>query len=397
MKLSIVIPAYNEEDAIDNIIERCVKAREHICTSTSLQDVEIIVVNDGSTDNTGQVVKKAARAGKVLMVSYKKNRGYGAAIKRGFKSASGEFLAFLDADGTCDPNYFSELFNNLERNNADISIGSRMGSNSEMPTIRRVGNFAFAWLINLVGHSRITDSASGMRILRRSCLSKLYPLPDGMHFTPSMSAKAIMDQRLKIVEIDMPYRERVGESKLNVLTDGWRFFKTIVESGLFYKPLRIFFAGFLVLLILCLGYGIPLTVFYLNNHKILDTDIYRIVTIITAGVLGLNLLLLGIVIDEVVSIFNERQRLEKRYKNPLIRFLLKPRIMILEGALLAIGGMILVILAAAEYFSRGTIHLHWVYVLTAAFLILLGCQLISYALVLKILQMHTVVLRFRKR
>jgi len=221
-------------------------ANNHIINSTSLSDVEIIVVNDGSTDNTYNIAKQAKEDGKILLVSYKKNRNYGAAIKRGFKRATGDYVAFLDADGTCDPLYFSELFNNLEKNNADISIGSRMGPNSKMPKVRRLGNYLYVALINLIGHSKITDSASGMRIIKKSSLEKIYPLPDGLHFTPAMSAKAVMDDRLKIVEAYMSYEERVGESKLSVVKDGWKFLKTISEISLFYKPFKLFISTSLV-------------------------------------------------------------------------------------------------------------------------------------------------------
>jgi glycosyltransferase involved in cell wall biosynthesis len=106
MKLSIVIPAYNEEEGIASIIERGLAAREQIAHSSPVHEVEIIVVSDGSTDRTVEI---ARGFDDIQLITFEKNRGYGAAIKRGFEESSGELVGFLDADGTCDPRFFATL------------------------------------------------------------------------------------------------------------------------------------------------------------------------------------------------------------------------------------------------------------------------------------------------
>lgn len=237
MKLSIIIPAYNEEQSIGSTIERALKARPGIVKNTGIEDVEIVVVNDGSVDNTKNI---AARYEDVVLVSYERNRGYGAAIKQGFDKASGDLLSFLDADGTCDPELFTDLVNVLIKNNADIAIGSRLGPGSKMPKMRRIGNIIFAKIINYFGNTRVVDCASGMRVLRRSALEKLYPLPDGLHFTPAMTCRATMGEGIKIVETPIEYAEREGKSKLNVVKDGLRFLRIILEMALHYKPFKVF-------------------------------------------------------------------------------------------------------------------------------------------------------------
>lgn len=396
MKLSIIIPAYNEEPALSQIIERCIEAKEHICNCTSLTDVEIIVVNDGSKDNTHQIAKEFKDAGKIKLVSYRKNRGYGAAIKRGFRMASGEYVAFLDADGTCDPKHFANLFNDLEIGNADISIGSRMGPNSQMPKVRRLGNSIYAFLISLISNKKVTDSASGMRIIRKSSLAKIYPLPDGMNFTPAMSAIAVMDDGLKIVEAFMPYKERIGESKLDVVKDGYRFLKTIFEIGLFYKPLKLFFFGAFVLFGVCLFYGIPLLLFYLQTRRVLETDIYRIITIVVLGILSINIFFVGITADEIISIFSNKPVLYNKIKNRLIKSILMPRNILVLGCLLILLGILLNHKTIVEYFLFRTIHVHWTYVITGGFLVLVGAELIVGAFLQKLLMMYKEVLQFRK-
>ena len=93
LKLSIIIPAYNEEEAIATIIERTLAAREHIIHESQVSDVEVIVVNDGSTDKTAEI---ARRYDDIKLISFDQNRGYGAAIKAGFAAADGDLLSFLE-------------------------------------------------------------------------------------------------------------------------------------------------------------------------------------------------------------------------------------------------------------------------------------------------------------
>ena len=108
--LTIVIPALNEEASIESTIMRCLAARERICVVGGVRDVEVIVVSDGSTDRTAAIAQElAARHPAVSVVVFEKNRGYGAAIKEGFERGRGDLVSFLDADGTCDPNYFADM------------------------------------------------------------------------------------------------------------------------------------------------------------------------------------------------------------------------------------------------------------------------------------------------
>src|SRR5687767_9912591 len=104
--LTIVIPALNEEQAIGGTITRCLDAREQIKDAAGLDDVEIIVVSDGSTDGTVEIAQSFEE---VQVVVFEKNRGYGAAIKEGWRRGTGSLVGFLDADGTCDPIYFAEM------------------------------------------------------------------------------------------------------------------------------------------------------------------------------------------------------------------------------------------------------------------------------------------------
>ncbi len=131
-------------------------------------------------------------------------------MKTGFALARGELVGFLDADGTYPPEYFPQLCT-AAMNGGDVVIGSRMmGADSKMPLTRRIGNLFFAGLLSVLGSERVTDSASGMRVFKKSVLEKIFPLPDGLNLTPVMSTRAL-HENLKVVEIAIPYSERVGQ------------------------------------------------------------------------------------------------------------------------------------------------------------------------------------------
>ena len=223
--LSVVIPAYNEEGGIAEIIQRTLSIRPKLAEA-SVDDLELIVVDDGSSDRTADI---AAENPQVRLIRHPVNRGYGAALKTGFSQAKGNLLGFLDADGTYPPERFPALCQVALTEEVDLVIGSRMaGSDSEMPLVRRLGNVIFANLVSLLGNRRISDSSSGMRVIRREALSALYPLPDGLNFTPVMSTRAL-HEAIRMKEVPIPYEERVGRSKLSVVRDGTRFLSTIAD------------------------------------------------------------------------------------------------------------------------------------------------------------------------
>src|SRR5512134_1438871 len=232
--LSVVIPAYNEENGIAEIASR-VLSIEPALKQVGVDRLELLVVDDASRDRTAEV---AAGIPGVSLIRHSKNKGYGAALKTGFSKASGELIGFLDADGTYPPEYFPQLCE-VALNGADLVIGSRMaGADSKMPITRRVGNFFFANLLSLLGRQKVTDSASGMRVFKRDILEQIYPLPDGLNLTPVMSTRAL-HEGINIKEFPIPYSERVGRSKLSVIRDGRIFLQSMVWTVLSYNPVRI--------------------------------------------------------------------------------------------------------------------------------------------------------------
>src|SRR5271163_404463 len=121
MKLLIVIPALNEEESIDSIITRSLEARAFIRAHSPVTDVQITVVSDGSTDRTVERAREHTDA--IKLIVFPQNRGYGAAIKEAWRQSDADLLAFLDADGTCDPNFFVALCRLIEEKKADVVLG----------------------------------------------------------------------------------------------------------------------------------------------------------------------------------------------------------------------------------------------------------------------------------
>lgn len=370
MKFSIIIPAYNEEEAIESIINRCLDARNDIINKTFINDVEIIVVSDGSTDSTVEIAKKSVP--NILLISYPNNKGYGRAIKTGFEKASGDIVAFLDADGTCDPLYFIDMLKKLEQENADICIGSRMGASSKMPAIRRAGNKIFRIIINLIANTRISDSASGMRIIRRNKLHQIYPLPDGLHFTPAMSCRAALDPDLKLVEIEMAYEERMGQSKLNVIGDGIRFLKVIISIALTYKPLTILSPIGVFLLLVSFLYGTLTVEFYFKEGVVPEGDIYRLISVMVFGVSGILLIGMASMADKAARLFNNSIKKDASKINNAFRWFFSWKRLWFISPLLFLSGVIINYQTIISWITTREISTHWSYVIVGGYLTLMG-------------------------
>jgi len=367
MKLGIVIPALNEEDSIEKIILLSHKAKDYIIQNSPVTAVDIVVVSDGSTDQTVPLAQK--HLDKIKLVVFEKNRGYGAAIKRGWEETDAELLAFLDADGTCNPEFFAPLCTELEKDNRDIMLGCRLNKDSQMPLIRRVGNTMFAVLLSLVSNSRVRDTASGMRVIRRSSLPEIMPLPDGLHFTPAMSARAILHPELKIHEIDMPYKERDGESKLKVWKDGLRFLKVILEMTFLYQPQRVFFlAGSFLSLVALLLMLLPIG-FYWQNRMLEEWMIYRFMVAQLSGMLAGLMFLASFVSERIVGIALGNGQQKVRILSS--RFLTSGFGLVC-AFLFLICGFFLVERSVVDRLTLGSTYEHWSRYMVMSFLFFLS-------------------------
>ena len=366
--LTIVIPALDEEAAIGSTVERCLEAREHIREAGSLDRVEVIVVSDGSTDRTEEI---AGGYQEVTVLTFEHNRGYGAAIKAGFEHGQGSLVGFLDADGTCDPRVFAELCRAIQEDGADVAIGSRMGPDSEMPRIRAIGNRIFAWMLGILSKRLVGDTASGMRVIRRDRLADLYPLPDGLHFTPAMSARVLIEDRLKLLEVPMSYAERVGRSKLSVVRDGIRFFKVILQASMCFRPARplLMVAGALALLtVVVIASPVAL---YLREVRLEEWMIYRVL-LASLLITGIGLLLVAAIVAEHISALAYRRAPARGGVTGVLGRLFTPRVRLLGGLALVAASVVVAWPGIVEYLSSGQVFMHWSRAVLAALLLVLA-------------------------
>jgi hypothetical protein len=313
------------------------------------------------------------------------NQGYGAAIKTGFGRARGELLAFLDADSTYPPEQFAKLCDVVIRDGADVVIGSRRsGADSKMPPVRRLGNLIWSSLLTVIGNSRVQDPASGMRVLRRTCLKQLYPLPDGLNFTPVMSTRSL-HEGLKVVEVPIPYAERSGRSKLSVVRDGTRFLKTILWTAMEYNPARLLeLAGFGA----CSIAGvIGLLLIAARLQGVTDLGpwgVFAVFASLILGVGGVSLFSIGISFNHLVALFHHHPI----HQDNVVTRVLGPAPERHFGWLGLAFGTIGVALGGASLalgLSGWEITRIWLWMLGSALFVLVGTQLVLFWLLIQVL------------
>lgn len=237
--VSVVIPAYNEEGTVRNVVAEIEKVlRQQSVTP------EIIVVDDGSTDHTS---RRAAEAG-ARVLRHRSNRGYGAALKTGIASASKEYIVITDGDGTYPARYIPGLLAELK--DADMVVGARVGTNVKIPLIRRPAKWALTFLANYMTRAKIPDLNSGLRAFRRDMVMQYFPiLPDQFSWTTTITLAMHCD-KYAISYLPIDYLPREGKSKI-VPWDAGSFFILILRTVMLFRPLRVFFP--VVLMALAVG------------------------------------------------------------------------------------------------------------------------------------------------
>lgn len=380
--LSVVIPAYNEEDGIRPVVGRVLAIRPALA-AVGVDDMELIVVDDGSADRTAELV--AATPG-VRLLRHRCNGGYGAALKTGFAAARGEWIGFLDADGTYPPEYFPHLCRAALTEGADIVIGSRMaGAASRMPFVRRIGNVIFAHLVSLVSAQRISDSASGMRVFKRAILNRVYPLPDGLNLTPVMTTRAL-HEGLKMIEVPIPYSERAGRSKLSVVRDGMRFAQSIIWTALTYNPVRqLGFIG-LACLGVTLAVGIALVTLRLQGVTTLGPlGVFALFAAVVLAIAGVSIFALGATFNYLVALFHQRPVRQGLFGRPLLNPPLDRHFWWI-GLLGLLSGVVLGAVSLILSLNGWDITRLWFWQLLAAMAGLVGLQLVISWIIMRALE-----------
>ena len=200
MKVSIIIPAYNESDTIVRTIKEIVTLRDE------LPEFEIIVIDDGSVDGTAELAEEQG----VKVIRHRSNLGYGQALRTGFENALGDIIVTYDADGTYDPKIIPQLIQPILEGPMDIVIGSRVEGEIKhgAESLRlRIGNNFLTIMMNLLFHTHLTDALSSFRAIRKESLNKIEFKEVGLGFIPEFSVKSHR-AGLKIKEIPAIVRAR---------------------------------------------------------------------------------------------------------------------------------------------------------------------------------------------
>ncbi len=271
--VSVVIPAFNEEDGISDVV-RQIQALPI--------DAELIVVDDGSADRTGE---RAAGAG-ARVIRHRVNRGYGAALKTGILAARAPVIVITDADGTYPNERIPELVALLDEH--DMAVGARTGNRVRIPVIRRPAKWILNRLADYLSETRIPDLNSGLRAFhKQTALGFFGILPRGFSFTTTITlAMHVNDHAVAYVPID--YHARTGRSKIRPIHDTLNFAALIVRTVLYFRPLKIFvpLAGFFPVAALAI-----LVLSWRFTEKIMDASV--VITLMTS----FQMLAIGLLAD----------------------------------------------------------------------------------------------------
>ena len=223
--VSVIIPAHNEVHNIGKMVSHILALHP---------DFEIIVIDDGSTDGTGELAGEAG----AIVYKHPYNIGNGAAIKSGIRIASGQVLVFMDADGQHDPADLDQLLQHFPE--FDMVVGARP-KGEQASKVRALGNRIYNRLASYVTNFPIQDLTSGFRAMKSDLARHLlYLLPNTYSYPTTLTLGMLRSGKsVKYVKINIQSR-KVGKSDINIVKDGVRFFMIIVRICTFYSPLKIF-------------------------------------------------------------------------------------------------------------------------------------------------------------
>lgn len=279
---SIVIPAFNEAASIAAVVRDLASAARWL---------EILVIDDGSTDDTG--AQAAAAGARVIRHPY--NKGNGAAVKSGIRNATGTFILIADADGQHQAADAARLISHLDA--YDLVVGAR-SSRSQASVARRLGNSALNTLASYLTEQTIPDLTSGFRAARRECLLEfIHLLPNGFS-TPTTTTLAFMRAGYSVRFEPVEAARRVGVSKIHLGADGFNFFLILLKVITIFSPMRVFAPISVTAFLLGAGYGAWTIV---TQSHVTNSSVLLILTSVV-------ILLVGLVSEQISALRIEGRR-----------------------------------------------------------------------------------------
>lgn len=286
LRLSIIIPAYNEEEAISHVL----KELKNYLKETKYQN-EIIVVNDGSTDKTDKILKNIKN---IKLINHPYNKGYGASIKTGVKNAQYDWVLFFDSDQQHRPEYIEDLLKYI--NQYDMVIGARTGYQG--PLSRQPGKKLLNWVANYLVQQKIPDLNSGFRLIKKDLFLKFsHILPNGFSLSTTITL-AFLKEALNVKYIPIEINKRVGKSSVKI-HDGFNTIMLILRTIILFSPLRVFLpvSGLIFGLALL---SLTLDIIHTSSFNIGDTTILLFI-------FSLFFFFFGLLADQISAIRREKR------------------------------------------------------------------------------------------
>jgi glycosyltransferase involved in cell wall biosynthesis len=283
-KLSICIPAFNEAPGVKKTLEEL---------RSSYPEAEIILVDDGSTDDTLKLAKSVEG---IVILSHNRNRGYGAALKTAIRSAKGEVIAWFDADGQHQTEDVEKIIQPVFEGHLDAVIGAR-GKDSEVSMDRLPGKLVLKFISELLVGEKIPDLNSGLRCFRADVIGRyLHLLPDG--FSASTTSTLLMMKRgYRLGFVDIVSIKRRGHSTVNIFSDGLTTLKLIIRTVILFNAFVFFTVLSMLQIFPSLIYGIYLALVQKLGFPVLAS------TVIISGILTF---FMGLICDQITELRKER-------------------------------------------------------------------------------------------
>jgi glycosyltransferase involved in cell wall biosynthesis len=280
-EVTILIPAYNEEEGLP----RCLEA---LMPAAAEKDWEVLVVDDGSTDGTLEIAKQAG----ARVISHPVNKGYGASLKTGIRNASGGIIVMMDSDGQHNPEDIEMLLKFTDR--YDMVVAARSGSKG----IRAPGKKLLGLVANFLSGFRIPDLNSGFRAFRKETVREfLHFCPNGFSFTTTITL-AYLRESYSVKYVPIEVERRVGRaSNVKFFRDGYKTFLLILRVIVLFNPLKVFIPVSLVLLAL----GVIFTIYGIIAYG--KAPNMGVLTILSSIIL----FFMGILADQISAIRRERR------------------------------------------------------------------------------------------
>jgi glycosyltransferase involved in cell wall biosynthesis len=277
--VTLVVPAYNEESAIEGVVGRLAGLKLGV-------PLELIVVDDGSNDGTAGVLARIAPRYPLLrVVRHEVNRGYGASLKTGFANASHAVVVITDADGTYPEDRIADLLARID-DGAEMAVGARTGEEVNIPLVRRPAKAFLRALASFLAGTSIPDLNSGLRAMRRDLvISYRQILPQGFSFTTTITLAALTnDHRVDWVPIN--YKKRAGSSKIRPVRDTLGFASLIIRTVLYFNPLKVFYPVAFVVGLGLLG-SLYYDIFVVSPPNLSDKSVLMFVALVQVLSIGL--------------------------------------------------------------------------------------------------------------